>query len=324
MCTIDLEFERITDLDFISDTESVDKTVDAKNSNFIECGGVLIDFGTDTVCFCCVFCKETFQDISKLITHFQELHTLNTNTNDPENQIPNDEKSINTEYEPPCYTDRLQVDMEDKTIEKAIEHFPFSCNLCPKYFLTNEKLTYHLAIHKSLDGKFKCDHCNQIFTKKRYLQTHLNYHFVEKLHTCKVCGKVSRTRQQLEIHMVKHTLIKDYICEICGASYRLRHHLVLHQKQIHENKREFKCNLCERTFNTVAFLNKHMIAHKKERKHICDTCGSGFKWRKNLVEHLKLHLDTKNYTCEWCPKTFAQKSGLINHTKYHKNLNRTE
>ena len=63
-------------------------------------------------------------------------------------------------------------------------------------------------------------------------------------------------------------------------------YLFQHIEVIHEGKREFKCNYCEKTFTSKSNLQIHEGA---------------------------LHTGVLPYKCDFCNKMFARKSQLSNH-----------
>ncbi|XP_055845291.1 gastrula zinc finger protein XlCGF8.2DB-like [Episyrphus balteatus] len=346
MSTVNLKLEQIKEEDFLDEEFITDEIINKNKSRLTECGRIFLDLDMKTVSFSCIFCAMTFAEVNNLIDHINNNHnddlnlfSYNANSfeNTPDYCLKDSEESNDeTETDPSQSNDTNAYTMTntknefqicDQTFESQFEHeehlpihtndLTFQCVDCPKAFQTEEMLFFHSAIHSRRDDNFECNHCDQIFVKKRYLESHLKYHLGTNLFPCKECGKSSRTARQLKIHMLTHTSKREHICEVCGKSYRLRHHLIVHQKQKHENKRDFKCNKCDRAFNTKSFLNTHKLSHSKERKHVCSTCGTGFVWKKNFVQHVKLHSDTKDYECELCGKTFAQKAGLITHKKSH-------
>lgn len=57
----------------------------------------------------------------------------------------------------------------------------------------------------------------------------------------------------------------------------------------HENKREFDCKECGKSFNTRSNLNQHMRVHAQHgRKPFqCEVCEKSYMYRDTLKFHLK-------------------------------------
>lgn len=87
-------------------------------------------------------------------------------------------------------------------------------------------------------------------------------------------------------------------------------------KRIHN----FKCNECNKAFNSRTALGYHLKTHTMERRFVCEQCGKKFLTNGALKVHLRLHSDDRPYKCESCPKSFRQWGDLKYHeTSIHSN-----
>ncbi|XP_066972215.1 zinc finger protein OZF-like isoform X1 [Macrobrachium rosenbergii] len=84
-----------------------------------------------------------------------------------------------------------------------------------------------------------------------------------------------------------------------------------------DNKKEYKCHLCNREFGRRANLKRHLMSHTGEKPFDCPHCDKKFSLKSTLHNHVRLHTGEKPYTCETCQKTFRQRSNYIVHRKLH-------
>ncbi|CAB0040823.1 unnamed protein product [Trichogramma brassicae] len=73
-----------------------------------------------------------------------------------------------------------------------------------------------------------------------------------------------------------------------------------HQKTVHEGRKDFECDKCEKKFGKKSYLRVHMRTVHEGRKDF--TCE-------------KLHEGRQDYTCDKCEKRFGQKSHWVLHQK---------
>ena len=64
--------------------------------------------------------------------------------------------------------------------------------------------------------------------------------------------------------------------------------LLVHISAVHEKKKPFECELCNRKFVTRSQSNNHLKEkHGNERPHECQICDKKFKRNCTLVAHMK-------------------------------------
>ena len=143
--------------------------------------------------------------------------------------------------------------------------------------------------------KIKCAYCGNSFTRAGVLRKHIyTVHEGHKDYKCESCGKSFSLQGTLKNHIhTAHERKRDgkiYKCDICDFSCNKRGNLKQHIKKAHslykkEKKQDpkdlfnFKCNLCETTFevdkNKSQNSGAHLIrihfkrVHEIERKYIC-------------------------------------------------------
>lgn len=92
--------------------------------------------------------------------------------------------------------------------------------------------------------------------------------------------------------------------------------------------REFICELCKRSFTSLARIRQHINANhvtdkKKQSKRqptpvVCELCGKNIR---DLKTHLKFyHSNERPYKCTYCVASFKQKVHLDTHTRQHEGL----
>ena len=93
-----------------------------------------------------------------------------------------------------------------------------------------------------------------------------------------------------------------------------------HLKTIHENIKEFSCQICSKSFSTRYKLNRHKTSHSNVKNFACE-CGKTFKSRDPFLKHQRIH-ETGNETffCSICFLEFKYRSGFNYHNqmKHHK------
>ena len=69
---------------------------------------------------------------------------------------------------------------------------------------------------------------------------------------------------------------------------RDKRQLTLHIAAVHEKKKPFECELCNRRFVTRAQSVRHRLEkHGNVRPHECQLCDKKFKRNGTLVAHMK-------------------------------------
>jgi hypothetical protein len=114
-----------------------------------------------------------------------------------------------------------------------------------------------------------------------------------------------------------------YKCDICDfSSAKTDLALQKHINTVHLQRRDFKCDHCDKAYGTKTKLTQHVNAvHKKITRFGCELCDYTSYTRHQLVLHLSVHEKTKEFKCDHCDKEFSQKGSLMEHIKrLHKKM----
>ena len=209
---------------------------------------------------------------------------------------------------------------------------------------TKEEYIQMLKLTESDMKPFKCDHCEQHFTYRTALHSHIlrchpeaaaslrnDLSLVKKDSgfTCNICGHKFSKALRLEFHMRTHTGERPYLCSTCKKPFRRPDHLKAHMA-IHVKTKPHVCMYCKRTFVWSSSLVSHIRAihnphpsydgeegdQKSYYKCHVKGCGKIFAWPCKLKRHIQTHsVDTKSkeFTCPNCNKSFTRESSLKAH-----------
>lgn len=110
---------------------------------------------------------------------------------------------------------------------------PYACRICPSKYCTKESLDRHGQLHAAGVEMFNCPECGKAFKRERYLREHLNWHRVEKPHSCHLCPAKFATEHHLNGHVLTHTSEKRHKCAVCERDFKRQNDLKRHMATIH-------------------------------------------------------------------------------------------
>ena len=85
--------------------------------------------------------------------------------------------------------------------------------------------------------------------------------------------------------------------------------------KIHDSKRDFKCNECNKLFINQSRLNYHkQNVHGSPNFH-CDQCFKMFRSKANFQRHQRIHTNEKPYSCPYCSFTCNNSTNLSSHVR---------
>ena len=144
----------------------------------------------------------------------------------------------------------------------------FDCSECGKTFTMKIELLHHISSNHAGISLVKCPICNKRFTTVQSMKAHVRIvHEGIKAHKCPECDFSCGARPNLMKHIqVRHTKIR-VPCDLCHQTFTDKSYLKTHYTLVHEeNKPEFACEICKRTFSTTSSRARHMmnVCSKKE------------------------------------------------------------
>ena len=126
-------------------------------------------------------------------------------------------------------------------------------------------------------------------------------------HSCAVCKKEFIHNLNLDTHIkVDHENIKEFKCNLCPKTFGAITGLKRHVNWVH-SKREFQCDICNIKLSRRSQIKVHKAqVHEENKKHVCQECNKAFAVYKNLQIHIKVvHHKIREFVCDICKKTFS-------------------
>ena len=96
---------------------------------------------------------------------------------------------------------------------------------------------------------------------------------------CEFCENVSSCNMDLKRHIasVHEDKKKDFKCDICDKSFSQEAIMNIHMKSVHGGLKAFKCKICEKGFSLKTDMNRHISSvHEGKKPFICMICDKGF------------------------------------------------
>ena len=278
----------------------------------------------------CPECKTTFIKVTKLRTHYKEVHE--------------GKKTHKCPYCDNCFSrqGKLRVHIKkihkgDKAVKCKIcdvefseknewkEHVaavhegvnPYQCYICGKMYASKHILLNHIqGVHEGFS--VKCQECDKVFTTQKALKGHVNSVHLKNYFFCEICGKSFNYKSILKNHIETTHEVSENQCDLCGKFYATERHLKLHKKEFHN--KVIKCDNCDKLFGSRTKLNFHVQIVHKSKDHQCPHCdyeGTPF----NLSCHVK-KMHGEQISCDKCEKIFYNEKSFQNHVKNSHNLER--
>ncbi|XKL64657.1 hypothetical protein PGB90_004743 [Kerria lacca] len=216
----------------------------------------------------------------------------------------------------------------------------YSCPYCDEKFSMKKRILHHMrkAHNITSDSPFVCVQCNKVFRRRDNLDRHNeSYHPAlndteeannilktaeiringEIAYHCQMCNRNIVNPNRFISHYRGHYSESKFTCDLCGKQAKTQHQLNTHIKNIHLNIRNYKCDICDKSFYTKQACEEHRRIHTGERPFSCEICGKTFVAGNALISHKRFHNDFYPHSCHMCPKKFKVRRSLINHIRTH-------
>ncbi|KAG7469206.1 hypothetical protein MATL_G00126600 [Megalops atlanticus] len=168
---------------------------------------------------------------------------------------------------------------------------------------------------------YACSVCGKVYSYLESLRNHQKMHEDKQkepqVFPCLDCGKVFSCQSNFCVHLKLHKTMEvssNFKCEQCNKTFNSLQTWVAH-RDIHRRK-PYWCLSCAKGFKDAKGLDRHLLGHNLKR-HKCDLCPKTFRVPAELRYHRNTHTGAKPYKCQLCMKTFSQLGNLITHRKKH-------
>ena len=114
---------------------------------------------------------------------------------------------------------------------------------------------------------------------------------------------------------------KDFECDVCQTICDTAYNLRVHQEMLHGKDGNYKCRICNSTFNQIAELTEHINENHENKaviapqgeKFLCGTCNKTFRNQRALRLHSRIH----KFSCDDCKRSFKNEEQLKSHNDIH-------
>nr|XP_006821055.1 PREDICTED: zinc finger protein Xfin-like [Saccoglossus kowalevskii] len=228
------------------------------------------------------------------------------------------------------------------------ENEGYSCNLCTKKFVNQQQLDCHLRIHAAAKQSFRCSFCEQGFSLKCDLESHVRsvHPSNGNSYVCKWCSKNFSNEIDLDVHT--RTCTRKYSAEssnsfeddevvliselgpscinngtsdndVSVVSSITRENIVGETNVKNDSSVTHAVNNLDIECTTVNSSNGAVTIQNNQHSAVSVT---DTQFIHQPLPNVELDLNTQSlgmvYQCDPCGKNFKQKSELIEHLQIHK------
>ncbi|ODM88059.1 putative zinc finger protein [Orchesella cincta] len=197
------------------------------------------------------------------------------------------------------------------------------CKLCGKSYASLTALKYHIKLHhrKEKGFPFRCLFCERKANTMSVFMGHIQTHLRERF-DCEQCPKSFSNACTLTTHLKDHPQIYKsqneqilYSCRKKQCSFECKKLTEFHKhlQFVHKSQRQFRCELCEKSFTTKQNLDSHTRSHLNEKPYQCSICKIRYGASSSVKHCLDRHHNIRRFKCNVCPRAFSFKGKLRNH-----------
>ncbi|XP_017771433.1 PREDICTED: zinc finger protein 236-like [Nicrophorus vespilloides] len=112
---------------------------------------------------------------------------------------------------------------------------------------------------------------------------------------------------------------QSFKCQYCEKSFQSKISLVRHSSGHHKVQVDTTCNYCSKKFKKPSDLARHIRTHTGEKPFKCNLCDKSFTLNSTLNSHYRTHssMNSKDFKCHVCNTYFSCKSSLKSHSYIH-------
>ena len=154
----------------------------------------------------------------------------------------------------------------------------FYCDKCETKFTRKCTLDEHMDLYHSENPEaFSCEECSTSFSKLSHFKRHVKAQHTknEEEFDCDECGKKFNRHDNLLKHMrYAHNLkrktlvlpgindeLENFQCSYCEKVYTQKFSLIRHMESKHSKERNYRCYICDKSFQRKDVLKVHQQNH---------------------------------------------------------------
>ena len=187
----------------------------------------------------------------------------------------------------------------------------YKCVICKKDFLQKSNLESHKErihsipyvkkfkmdqsaiekrnkiIKKISDSLFECKKCQKSFTARYRVVRHIKIvHEGKKNKHYNNSQEDSDNSEEDSNYDSEENVDKND----CYAAIKILQKHISSEKEVHEGKKSYACNNCEKIFMRPRALKVHVETVHERKRHHCHLCEDHFAYKNDLVKHfLRIH-----------------------------------
>ncbi|XP_065664939.1 zinc finger protein 808 isoform X3 [Hydra vulgaris] len=117
---------------------------------------------------------------------------------------------------------------------------------------------------------------------------------------------------------------KFFRCNLCDEMFETESDRAQHSLIHVDRSNSLDCHVCGKQFRHRTNLTTHLIVHSGVKPHQCAVCFRRFTQKVNLQRHMHIHEGSRPYRCSMCSKSFTQKANLQRHILSHTEQNKDD